>query len=248
MKVEQLHPWNLAPRDAIELQRTLASKLDGNRPPPDWPGWRLTAGPYDADSGEPVLIAGVDASYSKFSPIVYAGVVVWNPATGAVVEERGAVGESTFPYIPGLLSFREAPTMLEALAKLENRPAAILVDGAGRMHPRRIGIACHLGLLVNLPTVGCAKSRLCGEHDEPSLEVGAGAPLVDRGEEIGRVLRTRRNVKPMYVSVGSDIDLETAVALVLACGRGLRLPEPTRLAHQYVNRLRLAASGNESET
>jgi len=136
-----------------------------------------------------------------------------------------------FPYVPGLLSFRECPGVLGAFRKLKRQPDLMLVDGHGIAHPRRIGIAAHLGLLLDLATVGCAKSRLCGAHDEPGLERGCRAPLTDDSETIGAVLRTRTNVKPIYVSVGHRITLDEAVEHALSCGGGYRLPEPTRLAH-----------------
>jgi deoxyribonuclease V len=140
-----------------------------------------------------------------------------------------------YPYIPGLLSFREAPAVIAALEGLSEPPDLIMVDGQGRAHPRRFGIACHLGLLLDRPALGCAKSRLIGDYDEPPPEPGAWTPLTHHGEVIGAVVRTRAGVKPLFVSVGHRVSLETAVALVLACARGLRLPEPTRLADQLAS-------------
>ena len=157
--------------------------------------------------------------------------------------ETKVVKESLdFPYVPGLLSFREAPLTLAACEKLTLTPDLILVDGQGIAHPRRLGLACHLGLFLNMPTIGCAKSRLCGSHEMPGVEAGSYAEVIDKGEVIGAALRTRSGVKPVYVSIGHKIDLPAAIHWVLECCRGYRLPEPTRLAH-------LAATGRlEQET
>src|SRR5262249_42599544 len=148
-----------------------------------------------------------------------------------------------FPYVPGLLSFRELPILLEAFAKLRARPDAVMMDGQGFAHPRRIGIASHLGLWLGLPTVGCAKTHLVGTAREPGEEPGANGVLRDKKDVIGHVLRTKFNVKPLFISVGSGIDLASATRLVLACCRGHRLPEPTRQAHLYSNALRRRGAG-----
>ena len=150
--------------------------------------------------------------------------------------------EAAFPYVPGYLTFREAPAVEAAFSRLARRPDLLLVDGHGWAHPRRFGIACHLGLWLDLPTVGCAKSRLCGTYAEPGPERGARSPLVDRGEVVGAVVRTRPRVKPLFVSPGHRCDLEGAVALVLATSAKYRLPIPARLAHAYVNDIRRAAN------
>ncbi|MFH0846842.1 MAG: deoxyribonuclease V, partial [Chloroflexota bacterium] len=149
-------------------------------------------------------------------------------------------GEINFPYVPGFLSFREAPLVLKAFERLTKSPDLVMVDGQGLAHPRRLGIASHLGLLLNLPTIGCAKSWLCGEYEVPPESAGSFTPLLDRGEVIGTVLRSRTGVKPLFVSVGHKIKLESATRWVLRCCCGLRLPEPTRLAH-------LAAGGKLRE-
>jgi deoxyribonuclease V len=148
-----------------------------------------------------------------------------------VVESVVIEGRPGFPYVPGLLTFREAPLVLDAFDRIATTPDLILVDGQGIAHPRRFGIASHLGLLFDIPTIGCAKSRLCGEHEGPPLQAPASSPLTDEGELIGAVLRTKTGCKPLYISIGHRIDLPTAVERVLACCRGYRLPEPTRLAH-----------------
>jgi len=153
------------------------------------------------------------------------------------MELKVSSGKIVFPYIPGLLSFRELPLILSACEKLSSVPDLVLVDGQGIAHPRRMGLASHLGLLLDKPTVGCAKSRLCGYHDMPGVEPGSYAELIDKDEVVGVALRTRCGVKPVYVSIGHKVDLQTARNRVLECCRGYRLPEPTRLAH-------LAAGGN----
>ena len=149
-----------------------------------------------------------------------------------VVETAIASMDVTFPYIPGLLSFREAPVCLAAVEKLENEPDVFLIDGQGIAHPRRLGLASHLGLFLDKPTIGCAKSRLTGTFEEPAVEKGSNRPLYDGDEVIGAVVRTRSNVKPLFVSVGHRCMLEDAIDLTLACATKYRLPEPTRLAHQ----------------
>jgi deoxyribonuclease V len=159
-------------------------------------------------------------------------VVVLSYPELELVESRIVEREVAFPYVPGLLSFREAPIILAACEKLVNSPDLILVDGQGLAHPRRLGLASHLGLLWDRPTIGCAKSRLCGEHGPIGAGRGEHTELVDGEEVIGAVLRTRMNVKPLYISIGHKINLEAAMQWVLNCGGGYRLPEPTRLAHQ----------------
>ena len=162
--------------------------------------------------------------------------------TFELVERVGVSAPMTFPYVPGLLSFREAPSVLSAFERIESVPDIVLCDGQGIAHPRRFGIACHLGLWLNLPTVGCGKSRLCGDFVEPGLLRGDRSPLVDKEETIGAVVRTRTKVSPLFVSPGHLCDLEEAVALVLGTTGKLRLPTPTRMAHDFVNEVRRAAN------
>ncbi len=176
----------------------------------------------------PTRIGGVDIHYDRRRRRVFAAAVRLDP-TAELQASALASAPLRFPYVPGYLAFREAPAALEALAVL-GALDLLFVDGHGLAHPRRFGIACHLGVLLDLPTVGVAKSRLVGEHEEPGPEPGAAVPLVDRGEVVGMVLRTRARVRPVYVSVGHRISLERAVELTLAFCRGFRLPEPTRLA------------------
>jgi deoxyribonuclease V len=218
-----LHSWNLSPKSAIELQRQLAGQVLLARRLPE-----LIQ-----------TVAGVDVSYRKHGSTFFAAVVVLSFPALIVIDQASAVAEVTFPYIPGLLSFRELPVLLKAFCRLQTVPDLVLVDGQGIAHPRRLGLASHLGLWLDLPSIGCAKSRLVGEAREVGSERGASQPLTDHGEEIGRVLRTRSGVKPLFVSPGHLVDIPTAAELVLACGGRYRLPEPTRQAHQLSNRLRM---------
>jgi deoxyribonuclease V len=217
----QLHDWNVTPREAVELQKSLRERV------------RLT--PL---KGAVETIAGTDISFNKFSSTVYAGIVVLRLPSLEVVEEVGVVSETRFPYVPGLLSFRETPSVLEAWAKLKTEPDAVMFDGQGLAHPRRVGIACHVGLLIERPTLGCAKSVLVGKYEEPAAERGAWSEMIDRGETVGAALRTKTRVQPIFVSPGHLIDLQGAVRLTLECDGGYRQPEPTRLAHHLVNALR----------
>ena len=192
---------------------------------------------------EPVrLVAGADVSYDRGSPVLYAAVVVLDAERLEVVEVGTATARAEFPYLPGYLSFRELPALLAAVAKLRTRPDLVLCDGHGRAHPRRFGLACHLGVTLDLPTIGCAKSRLVGEHREPGARRGSHVALREDGERIGEVLRTREGVAPVYVCVGHRVSLATARRLVLRFSPRYRVAEPIRAAHAEVNRLRRAAS------
>jgi len=179
----------------------------------------------------PRLVAGIDISSPDAQGVARGAVVVLHYPALNIVEVKVAEGKITFPYIPGLLSFRESPLILAACEKLSNVPDLILVDGQGIAHPRRFGLASHVGLFLDLPTIGCAKSILCGQHQPVGEEAGSHAELLDNGELIGAALRTKSGMKPIYVSVGHKIDLTSALQWVLKCCRGYRLPEPTRLAH-----------------
>ncbi len=220
MKVRKLHSWQIGVTEALEIQHRLATEV--------------------SRSGEvitPHLIAGADVSVSRVQGTATAAIVVLEYPGFAVVEAKVVHGRLDFPYIPGLLSFRESPLILAAYEELAITPDLLLVDGQGVAHPRRFGLACHLGLLLDTPTIGCAKSRLCGRHEAPGVEPGSYAELTDESETIGVALRTKLGTNPVYVSVGHKVDLQGAIHWVLECCRGYRLPEPTRLAHQ-------AAGGN----
>jgi deoxyribonuclease V len=175
-------------------------------------------------------VAGIDVSVQ--GDVARAAVVVLNLEDLAFVDYALATQPVTFPYIPGLLAFREGPVVVEALEHLNTPPDLLIFDGQGLAHPRRLGIASHIGVLVDMPAIGCAKSRLCGWHAEPGEQPGSYAPLLDRGEVIGAALRTRQATSPVYVSIGHRVDLATSIWYVLACCRGYRLPETTRWAHR----------------
>ena len=224
MEFTPLHSWDVNPAEARALQTSLAARVDVSTPLGRWE-----------------TVAAADVSYNKYSEWLYAAVVVVRAGTFELIERVGVVGKATFPYVPGLLSFREAPVVLEAFRKVRTRPDVVLCDGQGTAHPRRLGLACHLGLWLELPTIGCAKSLLCGKYDEPGPERGERSPLVHRGEVVGAVVRTRSRVSPLYVSPGHRCDLESAVAVTLATAVKYRLPAPARLAHEYVNEIRRAA-------
>jgi len=210
---------------------------------------RLRDRVVERDEPEPFrTVAGVDVSYDRGSPVLFAAVVVLDAARLEILEIASVRQEARFPYVPGYLSFREIPPLLEAFARLRTRPDLLVVDGHGRAHPRRFGIACHLGVVLDVPTIGCAKSRLVGEHREPGMRRGAHVALRHQGEVIGEVLRTREGVKPVYVSVGHRVTLPGARRALLRLAPRTRLPETTRAAHAEVNRLRLEAAGADPKT
>ena len=220
MKVNSLHSWQVNPSQALELQLKLASQVSRND-----------------EVASPRFIAGVDISVDRARGVATGAVVVLNYPELKLVETQVVAGEVTFPYVPGLLSFREAPLTLAACERLSVTPDLIMVDGQGVAHPRRMGLASHLGLFLDTPTIGCAKSRLCGSHLMPSEQPGSYTDMMDREETIGVALRTKAGTKPIYVSIGHRVDLEAAIYWVMECCRGYRIPEPTRLAH-------LSAGGN----
>jgi deoxyribonuclease V len=186
----------------------------------------------------PATIAGADISFDKGSETVYAGIVVLRYPSLETIEEAGIVTQARFPYIPGLLSFRESPALLEVWNRLRIKPDVLVLDGQGTAHPRRMGIACHVGLWLDRPTLGCAKSLLCGHYEHLGTQKGDAAPLIHRKEQIGVALRTKDNTNPVFVSPGNRIALEDSVQLMLTCATKYRIPEPTRRAHLFVNRLR----------
>lgn len=231
MKIIHRHDWDLSPAEARALQPVMAKEIRTDVPLP------------------PIrTIAATDVSFDRGSDILFAAVVVVDARTFAVVEAVGVTARATFPYIPGFLSFREAPALLEAFARVESEPDVVLCDGQGIAHPRRLGIASHLGLWLDCPTVGSAKSKLWGHYDEPGPDRGDTSPLLDRGGEvIGTVLRSRPRSNPLFVSPGNRCDQASALALVLSCLDGRRIPVPIRMVHDEVNRLRRAAKGEAAE-
>jgi deoxyribonuclease V len=184
------------------------------------------------------FVAGADLAFDPETNEAVAGVIVYEFPSLEEAERRMARRKLCFPYVPGLLSFRESPVLLAAFARLRTEPDLILIDGHGRAHPRMFGIACHIGVLFDKPAIGCAKSLLVGEHREPAADAGSTAPLLVHGQHMGTVLRTRQNVKPIYVSQGHRVSLESAVGLVRQCLDGFRIPKPTREADHYVRQLR----------
>jgi len=220
--------WDLSPTDAIRLQRQLRGRVRRER---------LAAARIRRVAGCDVAIAG---------DRLFAAVLLLELPDLRVIETAAASLPASFPYVPGLLSFREIPVLLEAFARLREIPEAILCDGHGFAHPRRFGLAAHLGVLLDLPTVGCAKSVLIGTHAEPGPLRGDRAPLRDGGEVVGTALRSRDRTRPIYISTGHRVTLGDAVRLVLRCGRGYRLPEPTRLADQHVGKLAREARESRS--
>lgn len=221
MRIRHLHRWNVRPAEAIRIQEKLRRHLE--------------VGAY---RGPIETIAGVDVSYDKRSPLVYAAAIVMRLADRRILETATATKKATFPYIPGLLSFREVPAALDAFKRLRRRPDCLLCDGQGIAHPRRFGLACHLGLLLDVPSIGCAKSLLVGAYRPPGQKRGSVRNLYDKGEQVGIILRTRDGIEPVYVSPGYRMSVERAREIVLRAQGGYRIPEPTRQAHLLVNALR----------
>ncbi len=215
-----MHPWDVSPKEAVKIQRALQEHVS-----------------IQDNFGEIKTVAGVDVGFEEHNTITRAAIVVLDFENLEVVETAITRRSTSFPYVPGLLSFREIPAVLEAMLKLDAVPDLLLCDGQGIAHPRRFGIAAHLGLLVDIPAVGVAKSRLTGTHDDLPLEKGSHVPLMDKGEPIGVVLRTRTNVKPLYISPGHRVSIESAHKLVMKCVTKYRLPETTRWAHKLASGL-----------
>ena len=216
------HAWDLTPTAAVALQRQLAAEV--------------RVEPLDVAAVR--YVAGADLSANRMRGEIFVGVVIYDRVERTIVEAKGLATETQFPYVPGLLSFREVPPLLQVWETLERQPDVLLCDGQGYAHPRRLGLACHAGLVLDVPTVGCAKSRYIGTHDEPGPAPGDEATLWDGDEVIGTVLRSRARCQPLYLSRGHRCRLSDAVALVKLCLAGYKLPEPTRQAHLLVNRLR----------
>jgi deoxyribonuclease V len=215
MNLSISHRWDLSPAEAKALQLELAERVIAET---------------TFDPSEVQTVAGVDVSIRK--GVARAAAVVLKLTDLKPVDCAVSEAPATFPYIPGLLTFREGPTVLRALERLTIWPDLLIFDGQGIAHPQRIGLAAHMGVILDHPSIGCAKSRLTGTHAEPGNEVGDWEPLIDAGEVVGAVVRSRAGVKPLYVSIGHRVDLVTAIDLVLQCTRGYRLPETTRYAHR----------------
>jgi deoxyribonuclease V len=228
VRVQESHGWDVSVAQAREIQLSLAKKVA-----------------IENRIANPRLVAGIDISAPDVQGVARGAAVVLRYPELDIIEVEEAHSKIRFPYVPGLLSFRESPLILAACEKLCNVPDLILVDGQGIAHPRRFGLASHVGLLLDLPTIGCAKSILCGQHQSVGEQAGSHAELVDKGELIGAALRTKSGVKPIYVSVGHKIDLKSALEWVMKCCRGYRLPEPTRLAHLAAGGLLTSQSSYE---
>ena len=212
------HRWDVTPKQAIEIQKRLRDAVVTND-----------------DFGEIQRVAGVDIGFLKNNSVTRAAVAILSFPDLELLDQAVALMPTTFPYVPGLLSFREAPAALQCLSTITTKPDMLLIDGHGLAHPRRMGLACHLGLLSGIPAIGVAKSRLIGNHAYVPEERGSQVPLSHQDEVIGAVLRTRTGVKPVYVSIGHRVGLESAVAYTLACSPKFRLPETTRKAHSLAS-------------
>ncbi|MDF9392598.1 MULTISPECIES: deoxyribonuclease V [Methylococcus] len=219
LALRHAHRWDLSPREAAGLQARLRPLVLAE----------------DALPAEIRAVAGVDVGFEDRGRITRAAVAVLDFPSLRLIDQSIVRQPTCFPYIPGLLSFRELPALLEALERLNFLPELILVDGHGYAHPRRFGIACHLGVLTEIPTIGVGKTRLVGTHGELAEERGSWIPLIDSDEIVGAVVRTRRGVQPVYVSVGHRLSLSTAVDWVLRCAPRYRLPETTRQAHRLAS-------------
>lgn len=234
MKVRELNQWDVSPQQAVRIQRELAAI-------------RQFGPPLELD--RITYIAGADVSMNKHSDEVYASVVILSFPDLEVVETRDNIARVDFPYIPGFLSFREIPVLIKPFESLKHTPDVVIGDGQGIAHPRGMGFSTHLGLTLDIPTIGCAKTRLTGMYDEPGSKKGDTSPLYDKeGLVIGSVVRTKDKVAPVYVSIGNKIDLESAVRIVLACVKRYRLPEPSRQAHMAANNLRTTRTSKTVRT
>lgn len=223
MKIPRaLHSWSVSPKRAATIQKELAARV-------------IRVGSLPNIK----LVAGADLAFSPDRTKCVAGVVIWDMRTNTVVEQRVAVRPVRFPYVPGLLSFREAPAVLAAIRMIRMQPDVFMFDGQGYAHPRRFGLACHLGVQIDRPSIGCAKSVLIGRYRNLARAKGSTAPMIDNHERVALALRSRDSVKPVYVSVGHLLSLEAAAKITLACCTRFRLPEPTRLADKLVTEERL---------
>ena len=223
MKPKLRSRWNLTPREAASLQAKLRDRA-------------ILEDRFEAIH----TVAGADLAFDPETGVAFAGVILYTFPELQEIERRMARRKLRFPYVPGLLSFRESPILIAAFAKLRTEPDLILIDGHGRAHPRLFGIACHIGILFDKPAIGCGKSLLVGEFEEPGARAGSRSPLIYQEECVGTVLRTCDGVRPIFVTQGHRVSLESAVRLVCACVDGFRIPKPTREADHYVGELRRA--------
>lgn len=224
MNLNLQHDWNPTPGEAITIQKQLRQHTR-----------------MEPFVGDPKLIAAADVSFNRHSPTVYAIWIVMTWPDLEIVERASSIMDVEFPYIPGLLSFRELPPLLSAWETLTHKPDVVIMDGQGIAHPRRVGIATHFGLVSDVPTIGCAKNVLIGSYQEPERIAGSESKLTLGNEQIGVVIRTKNNVRPVYVSPGHRMDFTSATRIIKSTVRGYRIPEPTRQAHLAVNELRIAA-------
>lgn len=226
MKITPLHPWDVSPTEAMAIQERLRDRVS-----------------QETDFTQVRTVAGIDVSVKDDA--AKAAVVVLDYPDLTPIDQSTAEQSVQFPYIPGLLAFREGPVVLRALEKLATEPDLFIFDAQGLAHPRRMGLATHIGLVIDRPSIGCAKARLCGTYHEPGPERGAYTHLRDGNEIIGAVVRSRSEIQPVYVSVGHKIDLETAIHYVLHCCRGYRLPETTRWAHRVAGGEEIKIGGTQ---
>ena len=221
MKNQNLHSWNIPISEAKAIQDRFRENV------------MISPLKHSIQ-----FIAGADVSFDRGSNIMHAAIVILFFSDLSVVEKKGISEEVNFPYVPGLLAFREGPPILKVWDKLEQKPDVILFDAHGLAHPRRFGLACHLGVILDIPSIGCAKSVLVGSYSKPGSKAGEFSLMIDKGEEVGAAVRTKDGVTPMFVTVGHRVDLPSAIKLTLDCVKGYRVPEPTRQAHLVVNSIR----------
>lgn len=225
MEIRELHRWDVTPKEAVDIQERLRKKVS-------------TVGSFTKIR----LIAGADVSYARKENSVHAAVGVFSFPDLRLIEQRTATVKTSFPYIPGLLTFREGPALIECFKKIKNVPDAVIFDGQGICHPRRMGIASHMGVLLDIPSIGCAKSHLYGEFRIPVGTKGSYTDIQDvDGTTIGACLRTRTDVKPVFVSTGHDVSLNTAINTILRCTTRYRIPEPSRFAHTLAEKAKTGA-------
>lgn len=223
MEIKQLHSWKVSTAEASKIQIDLRKKLILHS---------------ESDFSTIQTIAAADVSCNKFENILYTAVVLVRFSDLQIINALTKISSTTFPYLPGFLSFREAPAVLDIFKELSDPPEVLMCDGQGIAHPRGLGLASHLGLFLNIPTIGCAKSVLVGTYTDPALLKGSHSPMIYQGQMVGAALRSRSNVKPVFVSCGHKIGLQDSIQLVLHTCNRYRIPEPLRMAHQLVNKMR----------